>query len=314
MLNTILVLMPTYNGQEYIISQIDSILNQKNVDVHLLIRDDGSKDNTVNIIQCKYSSNPKVELFLGNNIGCVNSFNFLVREAVKRKEFEYFAFSDQDDVWDEHKLITGIDKLKTISDPENCIPLVYCCNLMISDSKANPIRPLYTSEVKLKKSNMLVTNKGAGCTMVFNRTIAQIYTEHQAQFPSYHDYWMALIAFFFGKMYFDNTCYIFYRQHTNNVVGLHSLLNWKLRLKNIIKVFLSKDNSHIDTLTAFYNEFKYKLKESDGKKFLLMINYKKSIFNKIRILCSWDFYPDSSFIKNPLKYFSFVIKVIFEKL
>lgn len=312
---SILVLMSTYNGQEFVTSQIDSILNQKNVDVKLLIRDDGSKDNTVKIINSKYSNNSRVELILGKNVGCVNSFNELVKEAVKKHDFNYFSFSDQDDVWNDTKLISGIELLEKASNEDYNIPKAYCCNLMISDSEAKPICSLYKFNVNLNTSNMLVSNKATGCTMVFNRAMAQLYSEHPAKSPSYHDYWMGLMAVYFGKLYFDNNCHIFYRQHSNNVVGVHCLLNWNQRVKEHLNVLFSQnDDSHLKTLIAFYNEFKNEFSDSDTKKIKLILNYKKSIFNKIRILSSLDFYPDCPIFKNPLKHISFVLKVLFGKL
>lgn len=313
--NSIIVLMPTYNGKEYIISQIESILNQKRVNVHILIRDDGSKDSTVETIKHMYSKDPRIELIEGDNIGCVNGFNFLVKEAVKRSDYNYFAFSDQDDVWDDTKLISGIEYLENSENINKKIPKAYCCNLMISDCNAKPIRPLFQSRVILNKSNMLITNKSSGCTMVFNRAMAQLYSKYPAQHPSYHDYWMALIAIYFGNLYFDNNCHIFYRQHSNNVVGVHNLLNWKHRVKNQIKILFSKgDNTHIETIKAFFNEFKNEFSDSDANKIKLVINYKNSIFNKLRILTSKEFYPDYPILKEPLKHISFVLKVLFSKL
>ena len=311
---SILVLMGTYNGQKYVISQIDSILNQKNVDVKLLIRDDGSKDNTVKIINENYSNDPRIELIEGKNIGCVNCFNILVKEASKKQGFDYFAFSDQDNIWDDTKLISGIELLESTKKSHANSPRVYFCNLMIADCNANPIRPLFKTNIGLKKYNMLVTSKAAGCTIVFNKEMAQVYSEHPAQYPSFHDYWMVLIATFFGDIYFDKKCHIFYRQHSNNAVGLHCLLNWRQRLKNQLLIYFSNDESHFETIKLFYNEFKNRFTYIDNKKFKLLLNYKYSVINKFKILCSLEYYPDCPFFKNPLKYFSFVLKVIFGKL
>lgn len=308
--------MTTYNGCEYIISQIDSILNQKYVDVHILIRDDRSKDTTVDTIKQMYSNDPRIELIEGeNNIGCVNGFNFLVKEAVKRNKYDYFAFSDQDDVWCETKLSRSIEFIEKFSDFDNNVPKAYCGNLMVSDCNAKPVCPLYYEKEEINKTNILVINKAVGCTMLFNRKMAQFYSEHPAKNPSYHDYWMALIAIFLGKLYFDNTCHIFYRQHRNNVAGVQCLLTWKLRIKHQFNILFAKnDNSHIETIKAFFNEFKNELSCSDAKKFKLIINYKNSIFKKLKILCSFDFYPDCSIFKYPLKHISFVLKILLGKL
>ena len=86
------ILMSTYNGEKYIDCQIESILSQKDVNVKLLIRDDGSKDNTVEIIK-KYQEKylDKIELIEGENVGIHRSFASLIDQA---KGLEYIAFAD----------------------------------------------------------------------------------------------------------------------------------------------------------------------------------------------------------------------------
>ena len=92
------VLLSSYNGENYIDKQITSILNQENVDISILIRDDGSKDNTRNLLS-KYAENPHIEVVYGENIGFKKSFSTLVKLAAKDDTaFDYFAFADQDDL------------------------------------------------------------------------------------------------------------------------------------------------------------------------------------------------------------------------
>lgn len=91
--------MSTYNGENYLKEQLDSIFNQKEVEINLFIRDDGSMDNTVDIVKeymVKYPN--KINLIEGNNIGFANSFYYLVKINPK---YEYYALSDQDDIWDD---------------------------------------------------------------------------------------------------------------------------------------------------------------------------------------------------------------------
>ena len=98
-LSNVVVLLSSYNGEQYIKEQVESILGQKNVRVKLLIRDDGSTDATPNLLS-KYSQLPNVDVVYGKNIGASNSFLWLIKNA---PECEYYSFSDQDDVWDNDK-------------------------------------------------------------------------------------------------------------------------------------------------------------------------------------------------------------------
>ena len=103
------VLMSTYNGEKYIREQIESILNQKKVKVHLLIRDDGSQDSTIEIVKEYANKYPNVSVYAGKNIGIGNSFMELLRNA---PEADYYAFADQDDVWLDGKLERAIELIK----------------------------------------------------------------------------------------------------------------------------------------------------------------------------------------------------------
>ena len=96
-MHTVQVLMSTYNGERYIRRQIDSIMAQTGVEVYLLIRDDGSEDSTVSIIQEYVEQYPdRIQIVIGKNIGWKKSFIQLLRMA---GNFDYYAFADQDDYW-----------------------------------------------------------------------------------------------------------------------------------------------------------------------------------------------------------------------
>ena len=90
------ILMSTYNGEKYIEEQIQSILNQEEVIIKLYIRDDGSTDNTVKIIESFNKEN--IVLFKMSNIGWKKS-SLELTKLVEYHDDEYYAFSDQDDVW-----------------------------------------------------------------------------------------------------------------------------------------------------------------------------------------------------------------------
>lgn len=98
------VLMASYNGIPFISEQIDSILSQAEVDVRLFVRDDGSSDGTRDLLQ-RYADEGSLTLLTGENLGPALGFLTLLRNA---PEADYYAFSDQDDIWDSDKLITAI--------------------------------------------------------------------------------------------------------------------------------------------------------------------------------------------------------------
>ena len=109
----VLVLMSTYNGEKYLDKQLESILNQNVKNVDILIRDDGSKDNTIKIINKWLVEFPKrIKLETKENIGVVKSFFELVKAAPI--DYDYYFFSDQDDYWSEKKLEKAIEKMKKI--------------------------------------------------------------------------------------------------------------------------------------------------------------------------------------------------------
>ena len=96
------VLLSTYNGEKYLQEQIESIIRQEDVEISLLIRDDGSCDKTIEIIENLKRKNSNIIYYSGNNLGPARSFMDLIN---KSGNFDYYAFSDQDDVWKSKKLI-----------------------------------------------------------------------------------------------------------------------------------------------------------------------------------------------------------------
>ena len=118
------VLMSTYNGEKYLSQQIESIINQKgNFDLRLIIRDDGSTDSTPEILEKYAKKYPKIiSYYLEGNKG----YNFAFFELLRfSPQADFYAFSDQDDVWIENKLDFAI---KALQSANNNIPLLYSCS------------------------------------------------------------------------------------------------------------------------------------------------------------------------------------------
>ena len=107
------VLLSTYNGQKYLKELMDSVLNQDFPNLEILVRDDGSTDKTLHILE-KYSGLKNVQILQGKNIGVVRSF-FALLEA-SPPDAEYIAFCDQDDVWKEDKVSRAVGILEKHGD------------------------------------------------------------------------------------------------------------------------------------------------------------------------------------------------------
>lgn len=233
MQNNVLILLSSYNGEKYIREQLDSIFSQKNVKLHLVIRDDGSSDGTIAIIDGYIHQFPnKITLIKGDNVGWRKSFFFLIQYAAKNfNDYEYFAFCDQDDIWMTDKLNVACEKLKQLNESK---PRLYCSNLYYYKDGRNygKIKP---SGLKTTFKNCLILNYATGCSVVFDKNLLKLISSHLPSITVAHDQWMYMVAVLCGKVIIDDNAYILYRQHGGNQVGAtKGYLNlWRKRLGEI---------------------------------------------------------------------------------
>lgn len=210
-------MMSSYNGEKYIAQQIESILNQNKVKVKLYIRDDGSTDNTIRIIK---TFKDDVELFIDKNVGLKNSFGSLIWE--KNVSADYYAFSDQDDIWDADKLFIAIESLSKVDGAG-----MYASNQRVVDTELNYIQPLYGNKDNClpfpKYENFkdfFLHGNYFGNTIVLNTNAMRIIRDYQPKnMVVQHDTWVSILAYLFGTIIFDPGMHSSYRQHGGNVVG-----------------------------------------------------------------------------------------------
>lgn len=206
------VLMSTYNGEKYLKEQIESILNQEEVELYILIRDDGSSDKTLEILQELAKKYNNISYYSGENLGPAKSFMDLVKKA---KEADYYAFADQDDVWEPKKIISAVKKLQ---DKESK-PSLYMSALKVVNENLN--------EIELKKTTgnftfegEMIKNFATGCTQVFNKKLCDYIKKYTPKYIIMHDSWITRVCYAIGgNVIIDDNSYIKYRQHSNNVVG-----------------------------------------------------------------------------------------------
>lgn len=280
-MESVTVVMSSYNGEKYILEQIDSILGQKNCQVSLIVRDDGSTDNTVKILR-EYEDQGKLKIIQGENLKPAKSFLEALRYT---EETSYYAFSDQDDIWMEDKLSVAIEKLESLN---KSLPNLYCSNLTTVNNDHNVlIERLLPEHIVSDYRELLVRSPHIfGCTCVFNFELRNFIVRRQT--PNkliMHDLWLALIASAIGTLYYDKSSYILYRQHGDNHTG--AIVSEKEKMKSRWAVI---SNSTPFLISPQAEEFisyvgEDKLKEAGVLEYTQIVaNYKKSIRDKVRYL------------------------------
>ena len=212
----IVVLLSCYNGEKYLSCQIDSILNQTldDVELSLFIRDDGSLDSTKEILKRYQKEYRNVQVIYGNNIGFVYSFFELIFLA-KKRDFDFIAFSDQDDRWDSDKLKIAIEKIG-LTD----IPTLYESTVRITDENLNFKKIDQIDAKPITFFNSAIQNFAAGHTYVFNRSLLDEIKENiDCSRIFVHDAFVHNVAVLKGKVIFDRVPHNDYRQHSCNVLG-----------------------------------------------------------------------------------------------
>ena len=211
----ILVVMATYNGEKYLSEQLESILAQRNVSVEILVRDDGSKDGTQDLLD-KYKELGKLEWYTGKHLNVAKGYFDLMKTASKFNA-DYIAFADQDDVWDLDKLYVATQCLDSV---DKKTPALYYCGQRLVDGKLN-----FIADHELNSERSLTTrfvlSDFAGCTGVFNRVLLNAVIDYEPQYMLMHDTWVLKVCLCLGgKVFVDVKPHMNYRQHGGNTVGL----------------------------------------------------------------------------------------------
>ena len=244
MIPKVCVLLSTYNGEKYIKTLIESVLTQKNVEVFICVRDDGSTDSTCDILK-EYEGKGYLKWFAGNNIGPAQSFLALVD---KEDGFDYYSFADQDDLWLEDKLDIAINSIKRYDD----IPTLYYGAARVADRDLN-WNGTHTREYYISSfSQAVVQSNAVGCTCVFNRLLRNIIAKSKPDYIFMHDAWVHKTCIISGgKLIFDKDVHVLYRQHGNNVVG--SKRNLGTKIKDYIRKIQTKECVRSRQITSLLN-------------------------------------------------------------
>ncbi|WP_294272869.1 glycosyltransferase family 2 protein [uncultured Chryseobacterium sp.] len=253
----IAILLSTYNGEKFLEQQIESVLVQSFQNWDLFIRDDGSTDSTLSIIERFCTKYNNIHLFeCSENIGACESFLWLL----KNTDAEYYMFCDQDDIWQPDKISLSLNLMKETELKYTVgLPILIHTDLKVVDTNLKEISRSFWSYAKLKQRylsdfNYLgVCNGVTGCTTLINQNVKDIVFPINTK-PPMHDYFIALKVAKYGKIVFLNTPTILYRQHQKNEVGATNINvgYFFLRLKKIKETIRDQMEMH-----AFLKEFNY---------------------------------------------------------
>lgn len=278
MKNEILVLMSTYNGEKYLREQIDSILAQEGVDVRLLVRDDGSTDSTLDLLE-EYKEKRGIDYYTGENVGPQRSFMQLLEQA---PDCDYYAFADQDDVWLSDKLASAVKRLEKYT----AVPALYFSQTQLVDEELHPLQNVYIHPY-LTFGESLLYKFASGCTMVFNRNLRKLCIARPPEVMPMHDMWVYGVAAAVGAaIEFDEQPHILYRQHASNVVGLGQgfLYEWSFRTRR----FFSQSGIRSTLARQLYECIGGRMPARNKQTIRLFLDGKKSWLKRLEILWNHD--------------------------
>lgn len=207
------ILLSTYNGEKFLSQQLDSLLAQTYPDILIHVRDDGSSDKTIAILEAYRDAHSNIRVALGENLGAAKSFYRLLLDA--DDSCDYFAYCDQDDVWKPDKIERAV-AFHQGEDP--AIPALYFSEFEIVDARLNRVassKPYRYRDFK----TALLQNVPFGCAQVWNKAAQRLLRERQPNFFYMHDWWNFLVISGVGKILYDPAETLYYRAHGGNVFG-----------------------------------------------------------------------------------------------
>ncbi len=243
------ILLSTYNGECYLREQIESFLTLDRYEqIKVMIRDDGSTDNTVMILK-EYEKKSNFNIVYGENLGITGSYMWLLKHY--DKECDYFAFSDQDDIWLPDKIAIALDLLD--GEQQNK-PLLFASLSHIVDEKLNSLGSSRLPVRGISYYNAMIQNVLPGHTQVINKALLEIVLDKGCTDVHVIDWWYYLAASAVGEILFYPEFTVLHRQHGDNAVGVE-----KNPVKNLVKrlkyIKDGRGNAFSKQLNSFYTRY-----------------------------------------------------------
>lgn len=240
------ILLATYNGANFLKIQLESIVNQSHTNWKLLIRDDGSTDDTVSIIQLYCQKYPEKMIWINDgkgNVGPKTNFSILMENS----NSDYIFFADQDDFWLPQKIEITLKKIIAIENNQKEIPCFVFSDLSMADENLNIVAHSLWKKDKLNPKrvalgNLLMQNVPYGCAMAVNKTLLNIGTPISSK-AILHDHWLVLLAAATGRISHLDEPTILHRIHTNNASRAADPL--KKEIDNNVEAIVSNKNLNV---------------------------------------------------------------------
>lgn len=219
------VAMASYNGELYIGRQIESILRQLADNDELIISDDGSTDQTRQIIDNYQINDNRIRVIDGPQNGVIANFE----NAIMHATGEYIFLCDQDDVWEQNK----IEKVLDCFSKQDCQVVVHDADVW--DENEDVIIPSFINYRGSKSGviNNIIKNSYIGCCMVFRRELLE-YILPIPKNIEMHDQWIGVIGDIKGKTFFLNEVLFHYRRHGGNVSSFQHYSARKMLINRLI--------------------------------------------------------------------------------
>ena len=224
------ILLSTYNGEQFLAEQIQSIQQQTVQDWKLLIRDDGSTDRTREIIQEFVAQDSRIHWINENeskNLGVIKSFHNLAQF----EEADVYFFSDQDDVWLPQKLELSLAEARKYPAE---MPLMVYMDLTVVNQDlevlSNSMIRSQSGHANTELVQELTENTVTGGVAMANHALIQLWD--QTEDILMHDWYLALLATAFGKLVYIDQSGELYRQHEHNVLGART---WSKRIRKWLR-------------------------------------------------------------------------------
>lgn len=211
---TVAIIMSAYNAEPFIRQQVDSILAQKDVDLEVWIRDDGSTDDTLAVLLNSYRGDERVHVTSGPNLGATQSFIEAIFSYPRSSEF--VGLADADDVWLPHKCIHSINSLKSLPSD---LPAAVSTRMTLVDEDLHPIALTRIPSKPFSFDNALVQTMAGGAASLMNRAAYDLLRQEKPRtgYVTAHDTWVYLVVTAFGEFLYMDESTLLWRQHGNNV-------------------------------------------------------------------------------------------------
>lgn len=232
------VIMSTYNGAAYVLAQLNSILSQTHRDLVVIVVDDCSTDDTLHIVKRLAESDARI-FYKKNqaNLGVNGSFQEAIRSA---PQCDFYCLADQDDIWPDDRIEKFLSAALTPSDyaGDGPVPTLFVCQYQTFER--SPDNPGVTSARLLGidkqnidwKRTLIGGNSLYGCCFFFNDRLKSL-IENIPCGKTTHDYWIALVAAYTGKIIVLPFIGTLYRQHASNASYGAPSQNWIVKLRRI---------------------------------------------------------------------------------